>query len=289
MRYYSMPLVEKIGFGLWVREVFRASHFLPCVTVAAITGLLAYGSGQRASALLAFGAVLFGQFSVGWCNDFLDRKRDRAAGRLEKPIVSGHVRATTIMRLSIMALVLSLLLSFVYGSGAGIVHIVALISAYLYNFRLKNSPLSIVTFIVSFGLLPVFVGQGAVTPYVPTAWMIIATALLGAGIHFQNVIPDLLHDAKTGIKGLPHYFSYNHSLLLSGVFMALSASSIGLGTLGDVMVNLATIALVLFAFVTLMFFILYLKKDITRAFKVSAVMSFLCILVVISGASLMRG
>lgn len=279
---------KKISPILWLREVFRASHFMPCVTVTAITALLAYASGQKSKIFLLAAAVLFGQFSVGWCNDYLDRNRDRLAGRTDKPIVSGNVQAATIMWLSIMALILSVPLSFAYGKGAGIVHLIALVSAFLYNFRLKNSRLSILTFAVSFGLLPVFVAQGAPVPYVPAAWIIIASGLLGVAIHFQNVIPDLEYDAKTGIKGFPHYFSSDRALLIGSVFLTLSALSVGYGTVrrGSV---LATMALALFFAATVVFFVLYVKKDIGRASKVSLIMSLLCVIVTITSAMFMRG
>jgi len=36
-------------------------------------------------------AVLLGQLSIGWQNDWTDAERDRAAGRADKPISAGEI------------------------------------------------------------------------------------------------------------------------------------------------------------------------------------------------------
>ena len=41
-------------------------------------------------------AVLAGQLSVGWSNDYLDRERDRAAGRTDKPVAAGELSPTLV-------------------------------------------------------------------------------------------------------------------------------------------------------------------------------------------------
>ena len=41
------------------------------------------------SVLLVAAAVLAGQLSVGWLNDYLDADRDRAVRRADKPVVTG--------------------------------------------------------------------------------------------------------------------------------------------------------------------------------------------------------
>ena len=266
----------------------NATHLPPCLAVTAISGLMAYYSGVRSGIFLVVPAVLLGQFSVGWCNDYLDRKDDALAKRLEKPLVSGVIKASTVRNLSIAALLISITLSFTYSLPAGFVHAAALASAYLYNFRLKNSPLSIATYMFSFGLLPVFVALGNPSPFIPAYWMILASAMLGAGVHFQNVIPDFEVDKIAGVKGLPHYFSYDQALLLGSVFLVLSAASIGFGV-GSIGTIVTWVALGSFAIIAVFFSLLYFTNQIEKAYKSALLLSFLGTLVMIAGAPFMRG
>jgi 4-hydroxybenzoate polyprenyltransferase len=55
---------------------------------------------------------------------------------------------------------------------------------------------------VSFAALPAFVVLGSAVR--PPWWLVAAGALLGAGAHFANVLPDLDDDARTGVRGLAH-------------------------------------------------------------------------------------
>jgi len=270
-----------------IRETVRTTHFLPCLAVTAISGLMAYFSGVRNGLIFVVPAVLLGQFSVGWCNDYLDRHDDKISGRTEKPIVSGVVGAQTIMLLSIAALIASLVLSYMYSAQAGLVHSIALTGAFLYNFKLKRTPFSIATYLLSFGLLPVFVAAGNPEYFVPAAWMIAASALLGAGVHFQNVLPDFKVDAIAGVKGFPHYFSYNHALLLGSGFLAASAACVTFGVWSRAS-TLSWIIIGLFNLSFLGFVVAYYVKNIEIAYKLALQTSFICTLVMIAGASYMR-
>jgi 4-hydroxybenzoate polyprenyltransferase len=77
-----------------VVALFRAAHAPPTLAVTALATAIAASSGRdfRGTVLVA-AAVLAGQLSIGWCNDLVDRDRDRAAGRDDKPIVTGAVSA----------------------------------------------------------------------------------------------------------------------------------------------------------------------------------------------------
>lgn len=285
--YKPMAKTTKHTASEKILGILNSTHLPPCLAVTAISALMAYFSGVRSGIFLVVPTVLLGQFSVGWCNDYLDRKDDILAKRIEKPLVSGIVKAETIKNLSLVSLFISIVLSFLYSVPAGIVYSVAMASAFLYNFRLKNSPFSIVTYMVSFGLLPVFIALGNPRPFIPAYWMILASGLLGAGVHFQNVIPDFEVDKIAGIKGLPHYFYYQHALLLGSVFLVLSALCIGLGIGG---LGSVTSRLVLgsFAAVAILFSVLYFTKQIDKAYKSALLLSFLGTLVMISGAPFMR-
>ena len=94
-------------------------------------------------------------------------------------------------------------LSLLSGWRAAAVHLVAVLLAWGYDLGLKSTVWSVVPYTVSFGLLPAFVTLGLPGAPWPPWWATAAGALLGAGAHFANVLPDLDDDLATGVLGLP--------------------------------------------------------------------------------------
>ncbi len=175
-----------------VRGLVVASHFPPTVMVTAFALALSagIGAGARTTTLVAL-AVLSGQLSVGWSNDWLDARRDVAVGRADKPVVSGLVTAATLRTAALVALAVCLALSLATGPLPGVVHVVAVGVAWSYNARLKATWWSWAPYAVSFGLLAVFVVLAAPGDGRPAPWAVAAAALLGVGAHVSNTLPDL--------------------------------------------------------------------------------------------------
>ncbi|WP_248966179.1 UbiA family prenyltransferase [Sphaerisporangium perillae] len=184
--------------------LIRACHPGPTVVVTAVGSALAAGVGRGAGGTLLVGAaVLSGQLSIGWSNDWIDRTRDRVIGRADKPLAGDAVAPRTVARAAFAALVACVPLSLASGVLAGLVHLVAVACGWLYNLRLKASPASPLPFAAAFGLLPAFVTLGLPGNPWPAWWAILAGALLGMGAHFANVLPDLPDDLALGVRGLP--------------------------------------------------------------------------------------
>ncbi len=141
-----------------VRGLVVASHFPPTVMVTAFALALSagIGAGARTTTLVAL-AVLTGQLSVGWSNDWLDARRDVAVGRADKPVVTGLVTAATLRAAALVALGACVVLSLATGPLPGAVHVVAVGVAWSYNALLKATWWSWAPYAVSFGLLAVFV------------------------------------------------------------------------------------------------------------------------------------
>lgn len=280
---------ESIRHHLSVRigKTLLATHLLPSIMVTTMTTALAYGSGQRASLWLLIPTILFGQFCIGWTNDYLDRYRDRAAGRANKPIVSGAVSASTIRYLAIAALITTLLLSLMYSIPATYVYIIALGSALLYNFRLKNSVLSPLSYVVSFGLLPIYVALGSAQPFIPNMWIVVALALWGVGVHIQNVIPDFAHDAKTGIKGAANYLSTYNATALTGIALTLSVCALGALYIMQAPTYIWVIV-AMYVIGTIVFSILLLTRKMPLAYNASIFMTaIVSLLIMLSGPYMM--
>ena len=96
--------------------LLRASHPEPTAMVTVVAVALAVSTGRGAAGVLSVGAaVLAGQLSVGWHNDWLDALRDSAAGRADKPVAAGDISRRTVARCALIALVAAVPLSFASG------------------------------------------------------------------------------------------------------------------------------------------------------------------------------
>ncbi len=211
----------------------------------AVTGFataLALSAGRGTGAILVAAAVLCGQLSVGWSNDYIDRARDRTAARMDKPIVAGSVSARLVWRCALVAAAACVPLSMLSGWRAGLVHLGAVAMAWMYNLSLKNTAASVVPYALAFGALPIFVSLGLSGHPLPPGWAITAAALLGAGAHFVNTLPDLGDDALTGVRGLPHRLGPRLSLIGGTVLMASATATLAvfprgrLGPLGTALI-----------------------------------------------------
>ena len=202
-----------------VIPLLRAAHFPPTVAVTAVTTALAISAGRGVGSVGVALAVLAGQLSVGWSNDYLDRDRDRASGRADKPIVAGTVAAPTVRIAAGVALVACVPLSLLSGWRAALVHLGAVGLAWAYNAVLKRGPWSIVPYTVAFGALPAFVTLGLPGHPWPPGWAVVAAALLGSGAHLVNALPDLDDDRAVGIVGLPHRLGRDPSLVVAALLM----------------------------------------------------------------------
>jgi len=69
-----------------------STHPLPTAGVTVITaGLAALAGLDFRTGALFTAAVLAGQLSIGWSNDWIDAGRDGVAGRTDKPVADGAI------------------------------------------------------------------------------------------------------------------------------------------------------------------------------------------------------
>ena len=142
-----------------VPALLRSAHAGPALAVTAVAGLLAVTAGlPPATSALVVAAVLTGQLSIGWSNDLIDVRRDRAVHRTDKPLATGEVGVATVRVACVLALVATVPLSLACGLVAGSVHLRhASASGWAYNLGLKSTAWSWLPYAVAFGALPVFV------------------------------------------------------------------------------------------------------------------------------------
>jgi 4-hydroxybenzoate polyprenyltransferase len=205
-----------------LRAWLGSSHPGPAFAVTIVTVVLSIGAGLEPWRIILLGFVmLLNQLSVGFSNDWIDASRDREAGRTDKPIATGAISVGVIRVSAWVCFGLALVLPLPLGLWAVLVHAIMLISAWHYNAWLKNTPFSVVPFVVSFGLLPAIVTLSLPTPLLAAWWALGAGALLGIAAHFANVLPDFETDRATGIRGLPHRLGAR----VSGLVIALSLAA----------------------------------------------------------------
>jgi 4-hydroxybenzoate polyprenyltransferase len=216
-----------------VRALVTATHAAPTATVTVVMTAFAASVGRGlGGCVLVAGAVLTGQLSVGWSNDYLDRHRDAEVGRTDKPIPSGAITATTVRAAALTALAACVVLSLANGWRPGLVHLAGVAAAWAYNLGLKATWLSPLPYAIGFGALPAFVVLGLPGHPAPPVWLVAGGALLGVGAHFANVLPDLEDDAATGVVGAPHHLGRTGSAFTCAGLLLAATVCLALGPAG---------------------------------------------------------
>ncbi|MFE0647044.1 UbiA family prenyltransferase [Streptomyces sp. NPDC059534] len=215
--------------------LLRSSHPVPAAAVTVLAALLsaAVGLGPAAGAR-AVAAVAAGQLSIGWCNDRVDLRRDRAAGRRDKPLARGAVRPGVVGAAACVALLACVPLSLSCGLLAGSVHLGCVAAGWSYNLRLKRTVVSWLPYALAFGFLPAFLTLSLPGRPWPPLWWSLAAALLGTGAHFANVLPDIEDDIASGVIGLPHRVGRRVSVALAATLALASCVVLTVGPPGPV-------------------------------------------------------
>jgi 4-hydroxybenzoate polyprenyltransferase len=173
-------------------------------------------SVQGLNLALFIAAVLCGQLSVGWLNDYVDASLDGSVARSDKPVVAGTLQRSALKLPIAIALILVVPLSFLAaGFMGGLAHISAVASAHVYNLYLSRTIWSWLPYAISFGLLPLFVAQTASAELWPEPQMIILFSLVGLIAHLFNALPDIEIDRKAGKGGLAVSLGRQKSRLLA--------------------------------------------------------------------------
>jgi 4-hydroxybenzoate polyprenyltransferase len=211
--------------------LMRACHPGPALAVTLLGAAFAVSADlDSARVMLVTSAVLTGQLSIGWSNDLIDARRDRAVGRDDKPLATGELWESTARVACALAVVATVALSLVCGVVAGLVHLGCVAAGWGYNLGVKATALSWLPYAVAFGGLPVFVVLAEPGAGRPPWWISVAAALLGVGAHLVNVLPDLGDDEATGVRGLGHRLGHRRASLLAVACLVAATVVIGLGT-----------------------------------------------------------
>jgi heme o synthase len=216
----------------------RVIHPAPALAVttlgAALAAILATQAGESSGwrVVLVVASVAGSQIFTGALNDWADHGRDTVA-RPEKPIPAGDLSPPAALAVAGGGLALQLATSAALGVlplllGAG-----ASTAALAYNLWLSRTPLSVVPYLVAFGLLPLWVAAGVGVPLERVAPAALLVAPFAAAAHLANTVRDWEADAVGGSRSLAQVLGQrlSHHLAVAlaigvglGVGVALAAA-----------------------------------------------------------------
>jgi len=207
-----------------------SAHPLPSVAVTAFTTAASAAAGQSAGrCVLVAAAVATGQLSIGWSNDLLDRDRDALAARTDKPVATGDVSPSLVTGACGIAVLSCVALSLAAGWRAGMAHLLAVAGGWAYNLGLKRTVVSVLPYATSFALITAFATLSLPGSPWPRPWALAAGALLGAGAHFLNVVPDVEADLAAGVRGLPQRLGARRSAVVGALLLWVACVLVVLG------------------------------------------------------------
>ncbi|MGH2381989.1 MAG: UbiA family prenyltransferase [Candidatus Limnocylindria bacterium] len=186
----------------------RLVHPAPTVAVvslaaalATILGIQAGGAAPGPRVVLVSLSVLGSQVLTGALNDWADRDRDAEVQRT-KPIPSGAVRPRTALALAAGGLGLQVATSLPLGPLPLVIGLGASASAVAYNLWLSRTAASFVPYLVSFGLLPLWVATGIGAPLDRVAAAPLLVGPFAVAAHLANTVRDFDADAHIGSGNL---------------------------------------------------------------------------------------
>jgi len=188
--------------------VIRVIHPAPALAVvllsAALGAILLRQAGLPLDDrwLLTIASVAGSQVFTGATNDLVDRACDAAAARLEKPLATGGLSPNVALWIASGGLALQLAASLRLGALPLLLGLAAAASAAAYNLFLSRTPLSPLPYLVSFGLLPLWIAAGVGQPLERVLPAVPLAAIFAAAAHLSNTLRDWEADARTGSRSL---------------------------------------------------------------------------------------
>ena len=185
----------------------RLIHPAPAAAVVALSAALAVILTRQAGQPIDWRVALIvlsvagSQVATGAFNDWADRRRD-ASVRPEKPIPAGELTASTAVAIGLVGLLTQLLSSAVLGPLPLLLGGIAVGAALVYDLALSRTPLSVLPYVVSFGLLPAWIATGIGVPVGRVVGAMLLVAPFAAAAHLANALRDFPLDSAGSSRNL---------------------------------------------------------------------------------------
>ena len=206
--------------------LLRLIHPAPAAAVIALATALAAilatdGSGAWWRIGLVAAAVAGSQIVTGALNDWADRDRDAFSGQ-DKPIPAGLVTPASALRLAAAGALLQLGASLSLGPAFALLGAAATASAVGYDLWLSRTPLSVLPYLVSFGILPLWIATGVEAPLDRVTGAVPLAAAFAGAAHLANTLRDWETDARSGSRSLAQVLGRRTShAVASGLSLAV--------------------------------------------------------------------
>jgi 4-hydroxybenzoate polyprenyltransferase len=196
------------SYDAHVAGIIRLVHPAPALTVVALSAALGAIVAAQAGAqpfsprwALTTLAVAGSQILTGALNDWADRERD-AVVQPTKPIPSGAVPPRVALWVVAFGALLQLTASAPLGWVTLALGAAASASAVTYDLWLSRTPFSVVPYLVSFGILPLWVAAGVGVPLDRVAAASLLVGPFAAAAHLANTLRDFDADERMGSRNL---------------------------------------------------------------------------------------
>lgn len=218
-----------------VPGILRLIHPAPTAAVVTLSGALAAILSAQAGeppltgrVVLTILAVLGSQVLTGALNDWADRDRDRDS-QPSKPIPANEATPGAALALAAAGGTLQLIAMVPLGLPALLLGATASASAATYNLWLSRSPLSVLPYLVSFGLLPLWIAAGVGVPLERVAAAPLLVGPFAASAHLANTLRDFDADARLGSRNLAQTLGRRPAFALAWTMAAGVGAGAGAG------------------------------------------------------------
>ncbi len=186
----------------------RAAHpRLALGSALGLAGAAALSGRATREVAMVLVTALVGQAVLGWANDLVDRRRDAADERPDKPLARDQLAPGDLAFALSCGVLLVVPLAVSHGLWSGLAYLAALAVALLGHLFLRHGWLSWLPWAVSYALYPAFLayggwaGDGRDTP--PELAVTVLAAAVGVCVHVLVSLPGLVLDHEAGRRHLP--------------------------------------------------------------------------------------
>ena len=233
----------------------RLIHPAPALAVTLLSAALAAILAEQLAAPMDSGllvlitlSVLGSQVVTGATNDLADMSRDVAL-RPDKPLVAGDLSPSTALWIASAGLALHAVTGWQLGVAPFVLGLVATGSALVYNVWLSRTPASVIPYIVSFGILPAWIGLAVGAPFERVGPAVVLGSIFAAAAHLANTLRDFESDASIGSRCLAQVLGERRARFLAvglagGVALVVAIIFLTAGELRPASATLGLVGLV---------------------------------------------
>jgi 4-hydroxybenzoate polyprenyltransferase len=211
----------------------RLVHPAPALAVITLSGVLGavllaeVGRPIDAAWVATVAGVAGSQIFTGATNDLVDRGRDAAAGRLDKPLAAGDISPGTAVWVASFGLAVLVAAFLRLDLAYTALGLAATGSALAYNLWLSRTPASVLPYLVSFGILPLWVASGVGVDLARVAAAPFLVAPFAAAAHLANAVRDFDADATLASRNLAQVLGRERALRVAWLLTLVVGVSVG--------------------------------------------------------------